>query len=508
VREDYSADGDAWRYLPHDHARSRAYRWGEDGLLGWTDRQCRLCFAVALWNRRDPILKERLFDLSGPEGNHGEDVKECYYYLDATPTHSYAKGLYKYPQPEFPYLELVRENARRTRADAEFELIDTGIFDASRYFDVFVEYAKAGSDDAYIRSKPLPTGGHLQQADGTAWMGFYCLTMLAMAVELAQENPAYQDMASKFFEHFTAIADAINHFDGAGLWDETDGFYYDHLRVNGSRQVLRSRSMVGLIPLLAVEILDDRKLEKLGGFRRRMNWFLKYRPDLARLIAWCEHADDRPTTLLALPTRDRLERILRRVLDESEFLSPFGIRSLSAVHRDRPFQFALNGETHSIAYAPGESPSWMFGGNSNWRGPIWFPINYLLIEALERYHHFYGGHLTVECPAGSGIRLPLDEVARHLARRLASLFIPGSDNSRPCLGPYERFASDPHWRNLVLFHEYFHGDTGRGLGAAHQTGWTALVTRFIEDTAVGGSTSRGEKSTDHASPAFVPAGSQ
>ena len=845
VREDYSPDGDAWRYFPHDLARRRAYRWGEDGLLGWCDRQCRLAFALALWNRKDPLIKERLYGLAGPEGNHGEDVKECYYYLDGTPTHSYAKGLYKYPQAAFPYSALIEENARRGRDRREFELTETGVFDDNSYFDVFVEYAKYNPEDVAIRitianrgpkaapldvlptlwfrntwswgckhegctlkprlwktgagrvasshetlddyewlmesepsallftdnetnqefcfgvpnyspyvkdsfhrwlcdgetgavnprnhgtktaalyrleipaggehvlklelarrgkkfgqfdserfddifalrideanefyaekipaalsqeqknvarqayaglvwtkqfyhfvvedwmtgdpyempppesrifgrnaqwlhifakdvlsmpdkweypwfaawdlafhmvpyaridpyfakqqltvllrewymhpngqlaayewefgdvnppvhawavwrvykisgrgesrdreflesafqklllnftwwvnrkdheghnlfsggflgldnigifdrSKPLPTGGYLQQADGTAWMGFYCLTMLAMALELSHENSAYEDMASKFFEHFISIADAINHFDGTGLWDERDGFYYDHLRVNGSREVLRTRSMVGLIPMLAVEVLEDSQVEKLKGFGKRMKWFLKYRPDLARLITWCARSDEQMSTLLALPNRERLERLLRRVLDETEFLSPHGIRSLSAVHRESPFSVEIGGQTYSVEYAAGDSPSWMFGGNSNWRGPIWFPINYLLLEALERYHHFYGDTFAVECPTGSGIRMNLDEVARELSRRLAKLFLPDVSGKRPCHGGCRLHGADPHWKDLVLFHEYFHGDDGRGLGASHQTGWTALVARCIEDLA-------------------------
>ena len=845
VREDYSANGDAWASFPHDHARSRAYRWGEDGLLGWTDRQSRLCFALALWNGKDSILKERLFGLTNSQGNHGEDVKECYYYLDATPTASYAKGLYKSPQAAFPYAQLVAENAKRGREQLEYELEDTGIFDDRRYFDVFVEYAKAGPDDTYIqitianrgpeparldvlptlwfrntwtwgckhegctlkprlwktsarrvacthetlqdfewlvdrkpdawlftdnetntdrlyrqenaqpwvkdafhrhlvdgetaavnpnfrgtkaaalyrltvpaggettlqlqlrpraedlgdfdperfaktlakrkqdadefyaelipsnvsaaqkavarqayaglvwtkqfyhyvigdwiagdpyepvppkgrelirngqwkhlfakdilsmpdkweypwfaawdlafhmvpfarldpvfakqqltvllrewymhpngqlpayewefgdvnppvhawaawrvykianargfrdraflestfqklllnftwwvnrkdehgqnlfaggflgldnigafdRSRPLPGGGHLHQADGTAWMGFYCVTMLAMALELARENPVYQDMASKFFEHFIAIADALNNFDGAGLWNEEDGFYYDHLRMNGERHVLKTRSMVGIIPLLAVEILNDAHIQKLPGFMRRMKWFLDNRPDLARLITMCSHSDEAKFSLLALPTRERLERILRRLLDEKEFLSPHGIRSLSAAHAAAPFTFEVDGQRHTVGYAPGESPSGMFGGNSNWRGPVWFPINYLLIEALERYHRFYGDDFKVECPVGSGISLDLSEVAHFLSCRLTSLFTPDENGSRPCHAGDTRYAADPHWKDLILFHEYFHGDTGRGLGATHQTGWTALVTRCIEDLA-------------------------
>ncbi|MGQ0636520.1 MAG: MGH1-like glycoside hydrolase domain-containing protein [Planctomycetaceae bacterium] len=861
VREDYSADGDPWRYFPHDQARSRAYRWGEDGLLGLTDRECRLCFAVALWNGRDEILKERLFGLSNHEGNHGEDAKECYFYLDATPTGSYLKALYKYPQAEFPYQRLVEENRRRSKLEGEFELPDTGIFDEQRYFDLFVEYAKAGPNDILIRltahnrgpepallhllptfwfrntwswgckhegcwpkpwiqqtgaqsleahhatlgryrflagpgadgrpptwlftenetnfervfdtpndgqwrkdafhdyvihgktdavkangpgtkaaahyvqtvpageswsvqlrffddalrptgdplgrefdrtfamrvkeadgfyarvipdrlgddsrrisrqayagllwsrqfyeyvvedwlagdslqpppplarktgrnadwghlfnrdvismpdkweypwyaawdlafhmlplaridpdaakrqlvvflrewymhpngqlpayefalsdanppvhawacwrvykmtgaagardrdflartfqkllmnftwwvnrkdlhgkhlfsggflgldnigpfdrSQPLSGGEFLDQADGTAWMACYCLTMLAMALELAIDHPAYEDMASKFFEHFVAIADAMNTLGGSGLWDEQDGFYYDRLHIDGTILHTRIRSVVGLIPLFAVEVLDDDVINRLPDFRKRMLWFVENRRDLARHIAYMEPQEngDRGKRLLAIPSRERLERVLRYLLDENEFLSPFGVRSLSKYHEQHPF---VCGDTqHRVAYVPGDSDSSMFGGNSNWRGPLWFPVNYLLIEALERYHHFYGDTLQVECPTGSGRLMNLKQVAHELAHRLARLFHADRDGRRPSHGPERRFAGDPHWRDLILFYEFFHGDTGAGLGASHQTGWTALVTRLLEDCArsgAGGESQRG-----------------
>jgi hypothetical protein len=849
VREDYSANGDAWDYFPHDHARSRAYRWGEDGLLGITDRECRLCFALALWNGKDHILKERLFGLTNPEGNHGEDVKECYFYLDATPTSSYAKALYKYPQAAFPYDRLVEENRRRTRLDPEFELTDTGIFDANRYFDVQVEYAKASPDDILVRitisnrgpepaslhllptlwfrnawswgspdeggterpcmtssapgiiqcrhvtlgqfrlsvdagpdgkipvllftenetnqerlfgtpntskwvkdafhefvvqgktaavnpqakgtkaaahfvlevppggqqtvrlrltaeaeasglpfgpafdqvfadrireadefygsiipgpetqedhrisrqayaglmwsrqfyhyvvrdwldgdplqplppesrkqgrnhdwahlfnrdvisvpdkweypwyaawdlafhmipmahidpnaakeqlvlflrewymnpsgkvpayeysfddlnppvhawacwrvykiaahsgqrdrhflervfhkllldftwwvnrkdiegkhlfsggflgmdnislfdrSSPLPNGARLEQADGTAWMAFYCTTMLAIALELAVADPAYEDVASKFFEHFVAIADAMNTLGGSGLWDEKDGFYYDQIHADGESLRLRIRCLVGLVPLLAVEVLDDRMLAHFPGFRKRMNWFLKNRRDLARQVSYMDSGtgENASRRLLAIPARKRLERILRYLLDENEFLSPFGIRSLSRTHRDRPFVARIGGEENRVDYEPGESTTGMFGGNSNWRGPLWLPLNYLLVESLERYHYFYGDTLRVECPTGSGKWMNLREVSRHLAIRLARLFRKDSKGRRACNGAEGRFATDPHWRDLILFYEYFHGDTGEGLGASHQTGWTALITRLLED---------------------------
>ncbi|MDB4917932.1 MAG: hypothetical protein JWM95_5576 [Gemmatimonadetes bacterium] len=854
VREDYSANGDVWDYFTHDAARSRAYRWGEDGLLGICDRECRLAFAIALWNGRDPILKERLFGLTGPQGNHGEDVKECYYYLDSTPTHSYMKALYKYPQREFPYAELVAESARRGHADREYELTDTGIFDESRYFDVTVEYAKAAPDDLCIRitvanrgpepatvhllptlwyrntwswgrdgeryhdkpllsragdtsiagehvtlghsvltmepsscgdvpsllftenetnasllfgsanaspyvkdafhsyvvngttgavnpaqtgtkagghyvltvaaqgetvvelrlttavkqvpcsaqddtgnvisarqreadefynarishplsdeehrvarqayagllwtkqfyhyaveewlvgdpgqpappaerlegrnadwknayhadvlsmpdkweypwfaawdlafhmlpmamvdpqyakeqlalmlrewymhpngqipayewafddvnppvhawaawrvykmtgprgsrdrvflarifqkllinftwwvnrkdlegnnlfsggflgldnigvfdrSKPLPTGGHLEQADGTAWMAFYCNTMLSMALELASGDSSYEDLASKFFEHFVSITDAMNSLGGTGLWDEQDGFYYDQLHVDTARVPLRVRSLVGLVPLFACEIIDDEVIAALPGFRKRMEWFLRNRPDLSRHITFSsdystKHEGARTHRLLAIPSRERLTRVLRYVLDESEFLSPFGVRSVSRIHKDHPFVLSLGGQEFHVGYDPGESTTGLFGGNSNWRGPVWFPMNFLLIESLERYHHFYRETLTVECPVGSGNMLTLADVARELSARLTRLFLPDADGARPCHGGEQRYATDPHWRDLVLFHEYFHGDTGRGIGASHQTGWTSLVVRCLDSLA-------------------------
>jgi hypothetical protein len=852
VREDYSADGDCWNYLPHDAARSRAYRWGEDGLLGITDRECRLCFALALWNGRDPILKERLFGLTGPEGNHGEDVKELYYYLDNVPTHSYMKALYKYPQGAFPYEELVRVNGQRSRQEPEYELIDTHAFDDGHYFDVAVEYAKADPDDLLIRitlsnrgssdarlvmlptlwfrntwswddgpearivkprlwrdaphriaaahatlgrfeltadpanpgaapppmlftenqtncqrlfhtpdpqpyvkdafhryvvegqhdavnpaaegtkaalvhdltiaagqsvtlrlrlappranhdsdfgagfdrvlqdrrseadafyadrlpaaltpdarlvarqayagllwtkqfyhyvvadwlkgdpgqpppppgrrtgrncdwphvysrdvlsvcdgweypwfaawdlafhmvafahldpdfakqqllvllrewymhpngqipayefafsdvnppvhawavwrvykmtaprgqrdleflergfhklmlnftwwvnrkdiagrhlfsggflgldnigvfdrSRPLPDGGYLEQADGTAWMAFYCSTMLSMAIELARHDKAYEDIASKFFEHFVAIVDAINHVGDHGLWNDTDGFYYDHLRLtNPDREIpIRVRSIVGLVPMLAVEVFAESTIAALPGFHKRMQWFLDHRPELATDITYMERSghNSHGTYLLAVPSRAKLERLLGYLLDETEFLSPYGIRSLSAYYRAHPYTLPLDGHTYSINYEPAESETGLFGGNSNWRGPIWMPLNFLLLEALERYHHFYGNDLQVECPRGSGTYLTLDQVVGVLRTRLARIFLQNQDGQRPCHGGITRYATDPHWQGLLLFYEYFHGDNGAGLGASHQTGWTALIARLLED---------------------------
>jgi len=840
VREDYSPDGNCWEYLPHEHARSRAYRWGEDGLLGIADRQGRLCFAFALWNERDPFLKERLFGLTGPEGNHGEDVKEEYFYLDGLPTASWLKALYKYPQAEFPYEDLKQTNAARTRQDPEYELRDTGVFDEGRYFDVEVNYAKfsaedlgvvltvhnrgpeearlhvlpqlwfrntwswgrsgegywsrgniqpqgdrrvvavgadlppmrlslddfdgeyrgilatendtnsmllfdigahhecykdafhrhvvdqegdciaenqigskvgfhtvltvpagesrqlrlrlcldeggadasgsafdaliderrqeadqfyadvigAGGDEESVRiqrqayagliwskqfywydvgtwlagdpaqpkppktrrdgrnsdfahlynrdvlsmpdkweypwyaawdlafhmipfaqidkefakhqlllflrewymapngqipayefafhdvnppvhawacwrvykmtaprgerdvmflqrafhklminftwwvnqkdlegkhvfgggflgldnigvfdrSQPLPTGGHLEQADGTAWMAFYCTTMLSISLELSQHAPAYQDVASKFFEHFASISHAINTLGGTGLWDEDDGFYYDQIQEKDGAELLRIRSLVGLLPICAVEVLPLARLESLPGFGKRMRWFLKNRPELAARLAFTAAGDDQKA-LLAIPSREQLERVLRYMLDEDEFLSPYGIRSLSKVHAEEPFVFKHEEDEYRVDYSPGESRTEMFGGNSNWRGPIWFPINYLLIEALERYGRFYGEDLLVECPTRSGNWITLQAVADELARRLTRLFRRGEDGEPPFAGGDARFRDDPHYRDLVWFYEFFDGDTGRGCGASHQTGWTALVAR-------------------------------
>jgi hypothetical protein len=330
----------------------------------------------------------------------------------------------------------------------------------------------------FDRSKPLPTGGYLQQADGTAWMGFYCLTMLSIALELAQTRPAYEDMASKFFEHFVAICDSINSLGGNGLWDEDDGFYYDQLRMDGKAIPLKTRSLVGLLPLVAVEILEEEKIQKFKGFRRRMEWFLKHRQDLAKLITVDKQAGH-IHTLLAVPTKERLRRILRYFLDENEFLSPFGIRSLSKIHMTKPYVFNADGNQYRVDYVPGEGNTHLFGGNSNWRGPVWFPINYLLIEALERYSYFYGDNLKIECPTGSGVLKSLQQVASDLAHRLIRLFLPDSHGRRPCHGQDLRYASDPHWKELVLFYEYFHGETGCGCGASHQTGWTGIVARLM-----------------------------
>jgi hypothetical protein len=341
----------------------------------------------------------------------------------------------------------------------------------------------------FDRSQPLPTGRHLEQADGTAWMAFYCATMLSMALELASDDPSYEDIASKFFEHFVAITDAMNRLGGTGLWNEEDGFYYDVLSVNGISIPLRVRSMVGIIPLFAVEVLEQDVIDQLPGFKKRMEWFLKHRQDLAQHVSYCVsdagsgHGRDHSHRLLAVPLRERLIRVLRYVLDEGEFLSSYGVRALSRYHQDQPYAIQVCGQEHCVAYVPGEANTGLFGGNSNWRGPIWFPVNFLLIEALQRYHHFYGDSLQVECPVGSGKLMNLKQVAEELSRRLSRLFLPDESGQRPCHGADDRYADDPHWRDLVLFHEYFHADSGRGVGASHQTGWTALITALLQDVA-------------------------
>jgi hypothetical protein len=845
VREDYSPYGAAWNYLPHDHARSKAYRWNEDGLAGVSDRRQEICFAIALWNGRDPILKERAFGLTGGEGNHGEDVKEYYFYLDSTPTHSYMKYLYKYPQAEFPYARLVEENRRRGKREAEFELIDTGVFDENRYFDVFVEYAKAGVEDLLIRIKiinrgpevadlrllptlwfrntwswngndtkpqlrrgdeatgrrsdvvvearshtygkrylycegepgllftenetnaqrlygvendsryfkdgindyivngvegavnpaqvgtkaaanyrltlgagetatvrlrfadresdrpfadfdrifaerqseadefyasvipdglsddgknvmrqafggllwskqfyhyvindwlkgdpaqpappvdrlkgrnhewshlynadvismpdkweypwyaawdlafhcvplalvdsefakeqlilmlrewymhpngqlpayewafgdvnppvhawaawrvykiekkqrgvgdtvflkrvfqkltlnftwwvnrkdahgmnifqggflgldnigvfdrsaPLPTGGHIAQSDGTSWMAMYALNLLAIALELAKEDPSYEDVASKFWEHFLYIARAMNNrgAEEVKLWDEEDGFFYDVLHLpDGEPFPMKVRSMVGLIPLYAVETLEPELLDQLPDFKRRMEWFIDNRPDLIGNVACMRTPGRGERRLLSVVSRDQLRRVLQVMLDENEFLSPHGIRAVSRYHHETPYILKVDGMEHRVDYEPAESSTGLFGGNSNWRGPIWFPVNFLLIESLQKFHHYLGEDFKVECPAGSGQFMNLREVAGELSHRLSRIFLRGDDGRRPVHGGAEKFQRDPHWRDLALFYEYFHGDNGAGIGASHQTGWSGLVAKLLQ----------------------------
>jgi hypothetical protein len=849
VREDYSPAGTAWEYFPHEHARSRAYRWGEDGIGGISDRHQRVCFALALWNGRDHILKERLFGLTGNEGNHGEDVKEYYFYLDSTPTHSYMKFLYKYPQAAFPYQQLVEENRKRTKLNPEFELMDTGVFNENRYFDVFMEYAKASPEDILIkitawnrgpeeapldllptlwfrniwswglkfprpslwrtpdlgnaavvaakedrygerrllaegppvmlftenetnfqrvfgfaagsryvkdsfhdyligracdavnpaqkgtkcaaryhfqiapgasktirlrltnaepkmdgrnpfdegfektfelrraeadqfyarrfpqersedarsvirqalagmlwskqcyhydvrtwlegdpgqpppspqrkkgrnhdwthlynadvlsmpdkweypwfaawdlafhtvalslvdpdfakeqlvlllrewymhpngqlpayewafgdvnppvhawaawrlykiekrirgradrgflervfhklllnftwwvnrkdpdgmnvfqggflgldnigvfdRSQPLPTGGHLEQSDGTSWMGMYCLNMLAISLELAREDPAYEDVASKFFEHFVYIANAINFrgIDGVSLWDEEDGFFYDAIHLpSGEQHYLKVRSMVGLIPLFAVETLEPELIARLPGFQRRMQWFLDNMPSFSTRVDSSQTSPNGVRRLLSLVDRKQMVRMLRYLFDPEEFFSPHGIRALSKYHAAHPYMLSINGNQYRVSYEPGESQSGLFGGNSNWRGPVWFPMNFLMIEALQKFHHYYGDEFRVECPSGSDRQMTLWEVGAELSRSLTRLFLRDEKGRRPVYGASAKFQTDPWWRDLILFYEYFHGDTGAGLGASHQTGWTGLVAKLLEQT--------------------------
>ena len=837
VREDYSPDGKAWDYFPHDHARSRAYRWGEDGIAGVSDSSQRLCLSLALWNGEDPFLKERLFGLTNEEGNHGEDVKEVYYYLDATPTHSYLKFLYKYPQAEFPYARLVAENASRTKSDPEFELIDTGIFDERRYFDVEVEYAKAtpldlamrvtihnrGPDQAEIhvlpqlwfrndwswkpdapkptivrvddrtiraqrakigsytfravepaeslfcenetnaprifgvdrpgpfkdgfhdaivsgrpsalnpdglgtkaafhrrltipaggsvsldfalektpgavdveatlrlrrdeadafyaefqrnladpdarlvqrqalagliwskqyyyydipewldgdpgqppppesrkhgrnadwrhlnngdviampdtweypwyaawdlafhavafamidpefakaqlllltrewythpngqlpayewafgdvnppvhagatwrvfvidrkrrgdagdlaflervfhklmlnfnwwvnrkdeqgrnifqggflgldnigvfdRSSPLPMGGRLNQADGTAWMAMYALNLLKIALELALHNPVYQGIATKFFEHFLGIAGAMTSIggdgQGVGLWDEEDEFYYDELVLpDGTMTKLKVRSLVGLIPLFAVETLEPETMAALPEFCERLRWYLEHRPQMAELVSRWEEPGRGERRLLSLLRGHRMKRLLARMLDETEFLADYGVRSLSKVYGRDPYHYRADGESSTVRYEPGESDSGLFGGNSNWRGPIWFPVNFLIIQSLRKFHHYYGDDFRVECPTGSGRYHSIDEVACELALRLSRIFLRGPDGRRPVFGDSPLLQDDPHFRDYIPFFEYFHGEDGHGLGASHQTGWTALIADLLQ----------------------------
>jgi len=836
VREDYSEDGDAWNYITHDMARSKTYRWGEEGIGGISDNDQLLCFAVALWNKKDPILKERYFGLSNPEGNHGEDVKELYYYLENTPTHSYQKMLYKYPQNEYPYAWLVNENKRRGRNDPEFELIDTGLFEQDAYFDVFVEYAKNASDDIlikitvhnrgdaeadlnvlptvwfrntwswgyddykpeisldskgvidiyhqtlgqfwlsaegtpealfcdnetnnqrlykyddgkqfykdgindhiingaatvndknngtkasfnydlkisakasatirlrlskdasngfvdfdqifdsrigeanqfysdiqkqttdtdrnlvqrqafagmlwskqfyyydvrhwingdpaepappaqrtesrnskwmhlntrdiismpdkweypwfaswdlafhclplatvdmtfaknqltllvrdwymhpngqlpayewdfgdtnppvhamitwhiYLRDKAandgkgdtyflerifhklmlnftwwvnrkdaqgnnifeggflgldnigvfdrnaqLPMGEHLEQADGTSWMATYSLNLLRIAAELAVADKAYNDIASKFFEHFIYIAGAMSNLgkDNEGLWDETDGFFYDQLRLpNNDVEKMRVRSIVGLIPMFAVEILDDSDIVNNPIFRDRLLWFAKNRPDLAGLISRWTETKTPGKHLISLLRGYRMKCLLKYMLDENEFLSPHGIRSVSKYHLNNPYHIKLDGVEFSIKYTPAESDSGLFGGNSNWRGPVWIPINFLLIQSLHRFHRYYGDDYKVECPTGSGIFMNLQQVADELYERLSRIFLKDEDGKRPVFGHYNKLQTDPNFKDYLLFYEYFDGDNGRGVGASHQTGWSGLIANCL-----------------------------
>ena len=338
----------------------------------------------------------------------------------------------------------------------------------------------------FDRSAPLPTGGHIEQSDGTAWMGAFCLNMLAMALELARDNQAYEDMASKFFEHFMLIADAMGHMGGAGeridLWHEEDGFFYDVLHTADGVEPMKVRSLVGLVPLFSVQVIEPEDLARLPQFERRMRWFLDNRPDLSHLVTRQVGADGTERRLLSLVSGDRLQRVLRYMLDEGEFLSPHGIRALSRHHADHPYVMYVNGQEHRVDYEPAESSTGLFGGNSNWRGPIWFPMNFLVIESLQRFDHFYRGELKVEMPTGSGQSMALWDVAGELSRRLTRIFLVGPDGRRPVHGGFEVFQADPHWRDLILFYEYFHGDNGAGIGASHQTGWTGLVAKLLQQS--------------------------
>lgn len=340
----------------------------------------------------------------------------------------------------------------------------------------------------FDRSSPLPTGGHIEQADGTAWMAFYSLMMLNIAMELAASDPVYESMASKFFEHFISIADAMNHFDGSGLWDEKDGFYYDHLKVGEQSIPLRVRSLVGVVPLFATCNISESLVNQLSGFRKRADWFITERKDMAKQISFFRPQSESVRAQiqkedysfqLSIPNRERLEKVLQYLFDENEFLSPYGIRSLSKFHESTPYTFECDGQQHQVAYLPGESDSGLFGGNSNWRGPIWFPMNFLLVESLFELHTCYGNDLLVEFPTGSGNKVSLATAAAALSSRLTKIFLPQEDGVRPCHGKAHLFANDPHWKNLILFYEYFHGDSGEGLGASHQTGWTALVANHL-----------------------------
>jgi hypothetical protein len=621
VREDYSDNEDAWSYFSHDQARSRAYRWGEDGIAGISDDKQRLCLALALWNERDPILKERLFGLTNAEGNHGEDVKEYYFYVDNQPTHSYQRYLYKYPQAEFPYNELVAVNRARSTHEMEYELIDTGVFDDDRYFDVEVEHAKAGLEDilcrvtvhnrssqdaalrvlptlwfrnvwswengeplamvdpdfakgqidlmlsreylhpggqmpayewnfgdvnppvhafaalflqnleadlgevdlpflqesfsklllnftwwvnrkdpsghnvfeggflgldnigVFDRSAPLPTGGRLEQADGTAWMAMFSQNMLELALALLPYDKTYEEFVLKFVERFFWIAAAVDpigdHPDE--MWDEEDGFFYDVLRLpDGTGMRMKVRSLVGLLPICATTVIEADLLDRYPQIVAQARTFLERNQDLLVNIADPSVPGVQGRRILSLVNEAKLRRILARMLDEERFLGPHGIRLISRWHLDHPYTFNVAGTESRVQYEPAESTTGMFGGNSNWRGPVWFPINLILIRALIQHYRYYGNDLKVECPTGSGKMMTLFEVAQELSRRLASTFLRDSDGQRPVYGGTKLFQVDPHWRDLIRFYEYYHGDNGAGLGASHQTGWSGLVARMIQ----------------------------
>jgi hypothetical protein len=543
VREDYCENGDAWNYFTHDMARSRAYRWGEDGIAGISDDKQQFCFALAFWNGNDAIIKERLFGLTNSESNHGEDVKEYYFYLDSTPTHSYMKYLYKYPQAAYPYSDLVNTNSSRSRLEFEYELLDTKIFDKDRYFDIFVEYAKGSPEDILIKiavfnrgpeaaaihvlptlwlsgnfmklllnftwwvnrkdrngknvfeggflgldiigvfdsSAPLPTGGYLEQADGTAWMALFSQNMLEIAAELALKDRAYADMAQKFVEHFLWIASSMIHLgDNTGMRDDEDGFFYDVLRLpDGKSQRLKVRSMVGLLPLCAATSFDGQLLKKYPYIADQLKRFLESRKDIFGAIHNPIKEGVKGRKLASILDESRLRRVLKIMLDENEFLGPHGIRALSRYHADHPYNIDVNGQNYNVAYLPGESDSGMFGGNSSWRGPVWMPVNGLIIRALMQYHSYYDDNFKIECPTGSGKMMNLYQVAEDISNRLAGIILKNEKGERPVYGGTRKFQDDPHWKDNILFYEYFHGDNGAGIGASHQTGWTGIVARMM-----------------------------
>jgi hypothetical protein len=477
VREDYSDDGNAWNYFSHDHARSRAYRWGEDGIAGFSDDKQRLCFALALWNGRDPISKERLFGLTNSEGNHGEDVKEYYFYLDSTPTHSYMKFLYKYPQAAYPYNDLVENNRRRSRDEFEYELLDTGVFDGDRFFDVFVEYAKSDPEDVLIRITVNNRGPEAATLHLLPTLWF----RNTWSWGEGEPKPVLSLLDGDRIHAFHPEMDRVgsNHDE---MWDEEDGFFYDLLHLpNGKATRLKVRSMVGLLPLCAASVLEPSGEGQFARLTDLVKLFRKRHPELLRQIA---PADESFTgyggrRLAAVCNKEKLQRILAYVLDENEFLSPYGIRSLSRYHADHPFVLHIDGQEFKVEYLPGESNTGMFGGNSNWRGPIWMPVNMLLIRGLLNMSQFYGDDFRVECPTRSGNHMTLFEVAKEIGRRLASIFLVDG-NRRAVYGGTKKFQEDPHWRDHILFYEYFHGDNGAGLGASHQTGWTGLVALCLD----------------------------
>ncbi len=528
VREDYSAEGDAWNYFPHDHARSRVYRWGEDGLAGWSDDQQRLCFALALWNGKDPILKERLFGLTNGEGNHGEDVKELYYYEDNTPAHDYARMRYLYPQAEFPYRELVEVNAQRGRLEPEYELADTGVFKENRYFDIAVEYAKAADHDMCIQitirncgPEPVPlwvlptlwfrnrwsfgveakpgiaavenhavlakhvdlgeylfcfekTPTHLLFTDNeTNTERLFNSQNVTPFVKDAFHKPQYGVYVRQFFERFEQISAALHALQDA-VGDDFQGFYFDLLTLpDGERIPLRVHSFVGLIPLFAGLSLGAEDLANVPDFADFFKGFLQ-KNNVSDGCIFADNNENPTRYLLSFIPPERLEKLLSAVFDSVEMLADYGIRSVSKRH-EAGIGIEVNGTFFEMHYVPGESDSGMFGGNSNWRGPVWIPVNFLLVDTLRRYHVFFGDTVTIEVPAGSGRRITLGAAADELCHRLLSLFLPDENGYRILHGEPDTATHPPDFHDNILFYEYFHADSGRGLGASHQTGWTALV---------------------------------